>query len=1124
MRGNSLRFFFLGLVVCILATNLLGNARDTKDNGFIYTGLAQASQSSNHDDLEMQYSHMLVFYKLGRYDQVVLGCKEIISREFEFIKAYELLLQASAKQVDHSASPQAFEQVILYFRNFLDDNPQNSYAHFGLGLTNKYARQYTEAISHLQKSIEYGANFWEVYEELIPYLKHQEELESLISLLREYSLADPENPYLYQGLAYLHFWLDDYGPSLRNYNRSLSIQKQKGDQRAVANCLFYLAYLYMYLNDYENASENIQRSIELSKSMGDKFQLAKSLELLSFIHFERSNYGKAYELCNQAYSIARDLSNEKMEALCLRTLGVLHTEMGNLSKAREFLERSSDFLRDVEETQKYNVSLYWRTVLYNEMGDYSMALATARQGLRISQQLGFKTAQAFLLSEIGDIYYSLGNYDKALDFNKRALSISEKYIGKWSREKCLNTIGYVYLERDKYSEALDYFSQALDYIRRINHNREEAECLYNIGLAHFYNDDIGEAKKLFLASLERADLSGERAIEGKNCNRLGQLYCKIDACQESVRYYSKALSIGEEIGHPNIIWEAYAGLGEVSTRQKKFNQAVGYFEKSIEVIEGLRSQFIVSAYRSGFFQSKIRIYEQLVDLLYDMHVINPSGGYDRECFFYAEKAKARAFLDDLQQAGEDFSLLFKEKEDDIETLSKRISHLLTKLNNAALTGAEHEQLWRELERTEEELQNFIEREKREHSDYAKTVGLEPLDLDMIQDRLLDDKTGLIAYLVGEQNIFIFFCTHDDISVHRVPPDVSQSTLDIVRNYIRILSSRKFTGKDCETAGNNLCERLIKTKTNGFGSQITKLIIIPDRELHYLPFETLVCRVEDSPKVGRAYYLMEQYKISYAPSASTLFSIIHNDREHVHSRDLLAVGDPVYEKGSAFTGEPFKSDDIVHEYYLDKKFSIFPLKYASKEIKSICRLFKKDSTLLVSQEGASEETVKSLHLDEFRIIHFATHSLLDENNANRSALVLNLDDDPSEDGFFQAREIYAVKLNADLVVLSACQTAKGKIEKGEGIQGLARAFFYAGTKSVLASLWKIDDRSTAEFMKKFYEYLAEGKTKQDALCLTKIKMLDTEYNQPYYWASFVLIGESDCPIVLQKSSWWDRLFN
>jgi len=1123
-RCYVLRFFIVLWALFGLSPYLSGIAPDGAADGMGVRDLCEGPTSQDPDRFESVYSHMLVFYKLGQYDKVILGCRDIISGNIEFIKAYELLLQAVNKQVAHSSSFQAYEQIIRYFQNILTDNPHTPYAHYGLGLSYKYGRKYSEAVKHFKKSIDLGANFWKVYEELIPYLRHQEELESLIRLWEQRCMAQPDNPYLYQGLAYLHFWLDDYDPSLKHYNRALRLHEQKGDQRAVANCLYYLAYLQMYLNLYEEASETIHRSIGLSRSVGDNYQLVKSLELLSFIHFERSDYSKAHELCDRAYSMARDLSNEKLEALCLRTLGVLHTEFGNLTRAREYLERSSEFYRKLGETQKYNVSLYWRTVLYNGMGDYSSALAAAKQGLRISQQLGFKTGQAFLLSEIGDIYYSLGNYERALDYNKRALVISEKYIGKWSREKCMNAIGYVYLERGKYAEALDYFNQALSYIRRIGHTREEAECLYNIGLAHFYNGDIEEAKKLFLASLKRADQSGEKAIEGKNYNRLGKLHCEIDDCEHANLYYSRALAIGKGIGHPNIIWEAHSGLGEVHAQQKKLEQAVSSYKKSIEVIEGLRSQFVVSEYRSGFFQSKVRIYEQLINLLYELHVANPSLGFDRECFFFAEKAKARAFLDDLQRAGIDFSSLFEEQKDDIETRSKKISHILTKLSHAELGSEEKERLRQELEKIEDELQNLIEVVKKEHPDYAKTVGLEPLDLTTIQDKLLDDNTGLVAYFVGERNIFIFFCTRHGISIHRVPPGRSQSTRNIVRNYLKLLSSRKFTCKDCETAGRNLCERLIRMQSNGFSSSIKQLIIIPDGELHYLPFETLVCQGLGYPETDRPFYLMEQFRISYAPSASTLFSIINNDRKHALNRDLLVVGDPVYTNGSMLTRDPFKSDDIVYEYYLKEKFNVFPLKYAAKEAESICRQLKKDAALLISQEDANEETVKSLPLHDFRIIHFATHSLLDEKNANRSALVLNLDDDPREDGFFQAREIYGVRLNADLVVLSACQTAKGKIEKGEGIQGLARAFFYAGTKSVLASLWKIDDRSTAQFMKLFYEFLTEGKTKQEALALAKIRMLDTEYRKPYYWASFVLIGESDSPVTLQKSSWLDRLFN
>lgn len=181
-------------------------------------------------------------------------------------------------------------------------------------------------------------------------------------------------------------------------------------------------------------------------------------------------------------------------------------------------------------------------------------------------------------------------------------------------------------------------------------------------------------------------------------------------------------------------------------------------------------------------------------------------------------------------------------------------------------------------------------------------------------------------------------------------------------------------------------------------------------------------------------------------------------------------------------------------------------------------------MIIAQTTATEEKLKSIPLDDFRIIHFATHSLLDEKNSNRSALVLNLDDDPEEDGFFQIQEIYSTRLNADLVVLSACQTAKGKIEKGEGIQGMTRAFFYAGSKSVLASLWNIDDKSTADLMTYFYSFLSRGLTIQEALNKAKIKMLDSEYRSPYYWAAFVLIGDADRRIDFHISSPIERILS
>ncbi len=302
--------------------------------------------------------------------------------------------------------------------------------------------------------------------------------------------------------------------------------------------------------------------------------------------------------------------------------------------------------------------------------------------------------------------------------------------------------------------------------------------------------------------------------------------------------------------------------------------------------------------------------------------------------------------------------------------------------------------------------------------------------------------------------------------------------------------------------------------------------MPDGTLNYLPFETLVSNgAEAAGKNGKGVrYLLEDFRITYAPSASTLASILERGRRPEAAADLLAVGDPVARglEGAAAGEKPGK--DILLEYYRGRRFALQPLKFASEEMKSIAGLVAPESRRVVSRGEATEARVKGLDLAGYKVLHFATHSLLDENAAGRSALVMTRDGSSDEDGFLQAAEIYNIRLNADLVVLSACQTARGKPGKGEGIQGLARAFFCAGSKAVVASLWNINDRTTAAFMKVFYGRLAEGKTVDEALRLAKIEMCRSGRCQPYHWAAFVLIGAGDSGIRLHPASLWSRLFH
>ncbi|MFQ6094268.1 MAG: CHAT domain-containing protein, partial [bacterium] len=307
-------------------------------------------------------------------------------------------------------------------------------------------------------------------------------------------------------------------------------------------------------------------------------------------------------------------------------------------------------------------------------------------------------------------------------------------------------------------------------------------------------------------------------------------------------------------------------------------------------------------------------------------------------------------------------------------------------------------------------------------------------------------------------------------------------------------------------GQNLCDMLIGPAREYLKPGV-ELIIIPDGILHYLPFGALVTQKAIDQK-QEARYLIEDYTISYAPSASVLDILIERPARSVQirRRELLAFGDPLF-------GETTEEADLTLEttergLYQEQGCQFSRLPYTKLEVTRIASLFPEESTSIYLGAAAAEERVKGEDLTRYRRVHFATHGLIDEAIPGRSCVVLALDDDPAEDGFLQMREIFNLKFDADLVVLSACQTGRGKLVRGEGLIGLSRAFLYAGANSMLLSLWSVNDRSTAELMESFYRSLQKGKEKSEALRTAKLDLLEGEIQalrHPYYWAPFILLG-------------------
>ncbi len=474
-------------------------------------------------------------------------------------------------------------------------------------------------------------------------------------------------------------------------------------------------------------------------------------------------------------------------------------------------------------------------------------------------------------------------------------------------------------------------------------------------------------------------------------------------------------------------------------------------------------------------------------------------------FLAAEKGKARSFLDNLVESKIDISEKLSNEYDKKESdITNRISTYIEKLSLTDSSLSDDIKLIeKELFQAEDDYKNLMNQMLMEKVNISNVISAKPFSLNYLQDRYLDPKTVLIEYSLGEDKSFVFFISKSIFKIFELPPH--QEIKDSIKAYLKILSDPSLDDYFRLKAGRRLYLELFSPLEGFISPEVTDLIIIPDGILYYLPFETLISPSQD--KLNGENYLISQYAISYMPSASSLLFLENREINTSYTKELLLFGAPDYSRpSSSWPGEQENPMRMLYEIYENQGYEFLPLQHSRNELKEISGYFPKKKTDIFVDQDASENTIKHLSLEDYRIIHFACHSFLDETFPMRSALVLSLDEDFKEDGFLKVREIYNLNLKSELVVLSACRTGHGKIEGSDGVLGLPRIFFYAGAKSVVSTLWGINDKSTVAFMDYFYKSLSEGKSKAQALQKAKLRMIKSKFSHPYYWGAFILNGD------------------
>jgi CHAT domain-containing protein/tetratricopeptide (TPR) repeat protein len=841
----------------------------------------------------------------------------------------------------------------------------------------------------------------------------------------------------------------------------------------------------------------------------------------------KGQFKDAEESAKQALELSQKMGDKKRILVAMLYLGSAYYDQGRRQEALEIFQNTAALARETDNRKGLSRALNNIAGVLGDLGHYEDSISYLYQCLDVARALGDQPMQFTALLNVGQLYIRLGDPDKAETPLLESLRIGRELKhsdlvsdpSKVATEASLRLLGDMEIARERFQPALKYLNQVRE--SQPDNAQAQIELLNSLAEVH---QRLGEYQKA-AEVLQEAIPIAEKANSGE----YALLVASLGEAQESLGQMNEALASEDRAltalrrtgGNSDEEWLIERRLGHIDRALDRKEGALAHYENSIHAIELLRATALNTETGRASFAGRSRmVYAETADLLYDMH-------REAEALEMTELGRARAFLDILAMSRsgipDELSPEQRKREDEILVHISAVQKNLWKEN---ISPDGERKLKAELTSAEDDLETFHVAVRHSNPRYASIQYPEPVNVSRMQKDLLDAQSVLVEFLLGEKRSLVWVLSKEKLSVGVLPPrkEIESQVSAFRKALTEKTSALTLAGSLTETerSGEKLYGSLLQPVENALAGA-RSLVIVPDGTLGYLPFEALVipgrhgASGENSPA-----YLLEKFAIVYGPSASGLAAVKGMNREQGEpSKMLLAFGDPTIdtpvgpakngtEASRSLSPDPeLKPEATVAHEYAQRGFSFSRLPYTRAEVLGISRLYPANERQVYLGEQAREETVKTEKLEDYRYIHFASHGFVDEIHPLRSGILFSRDAQSTEDGVLQLGEIMRLKLNADLVTLSACSTGLGRLVNGEGILGLTRAFFYAGARNVTVSLWNVNDSSTSALMKAFYQNLNRGLPKSAALRQAKLRLLrgqEAAWHHPYYWASFVLVGE------------------
>lgn len=913
----------------------------------------------------------------------------------------------------------------------------------------------------------------------------------------------------WQGLAELHRGLGESVQAEAAYRAALELWRDLGRDPGIADALDGLGLLALTGGEREAAGSLFEQALEHRRRVDDPAGLGVTQNNLCSVLHAGGRLDEAVPCYEDVVESFRRAHRTRLQALVLNNLGAVHESLGEALRARAYYLEALGLLDEDDRRSRARV-LANLGVVHRSLGELGGALVYYGRALDVLRDLGDRPWEARILSNLGICYLGLGDPERARSHLERSLELRRALGDRRGEAYTLHNLGLVLARDGQIELALAHQGRALELRRALRDRRGEAATLSILGDTYLVAEQVGEAVPRLTEAVALARELEAPDILARSLQRLGQAQVLAGRIAEAREHLSEALEIDRRLSlRPGEILDL-RWLSEAELRDGRPRFGLEHAEAAIRAVEDLREAVPHPELRAALLAAHRRIFELALEHRMHLHRLEPEAGHARAALVLSERARARSLLDLLLESGAD---LHQEVEDGLIIRERELRQLLhARLEHrVTLAGSPGRQeavarLDRELGTILEELDRVEVEVRRRSPRYASLAHPELLDAAGIQ-ALLDGDTLLLEYALGEERSFLWAVSAASVEVFELP---SRSTLEAAaREAHRELSVfDPMAGGARDAALQRLSELVLSPVASRLEGR--RLVVVADGALHYVPFAALPEPVGSSGGGGED--LLESHEVVHLPSATSLAFLRRERRYRPPTGKTLAVlADPVFQPDDPRLRG---GDDGALEARLEREESFLRLPATRREALALAELLPVEQIWTALGFDAGRHAVLADGLAGYRFVHFATHGIIDASQPELSGLLLSRYDAQGRlrEGFLSLNDIYGLDLDADLVVLSGCETALGPTLYGEGLVGLTRGFFHAGASRVVASLWRVQDRATAELMARFYRaLLVDNAAPGAALRAAQLEIRRVRrWRDPYFWASFVLQGDWSAP--------------